>query len=60
MVPYRSHGLVDRELHVLIPQSCWATSTPETFSTTSSVRQPRATLVCGEWNTVGREVRFWG
>lgn len=56
VVPYRSHGLADQELHVLILQSCWATSTPETFSTISSVRQPKAILACGESNFAGREV----
>lgn len=53
VVPYRSHGLADQELHVLILQSCWATSTPETFSTISSVRRPKATLACGESDTSG-------
>lgn len=56
VVPYHSHGLTDQELHVLILQSCWATSTPETFSTISSVRQLKATLACGESNTAGCEV----
>lgn len=53
MVPYRSHRLAGQQVHVLISQLCWATSTPEIFSTTSSVKRPRATQACGEWDTVG-------